>query len=144
MEDTRVSFKTAKLLKEVGFKEKCTHYYILDFMNFKSNGELKQHLTPIEDNLNILQLVEIGKGQPHLASAPTQSLAQKWIREIHNIHIELFFDVKGWFYVLKTISFKFNHRIKGDNLADQKSKTYEEALEEALKQVCLIIKKQKN
>jgi len=89
MQEQLIKFETAKKLKEKGFDWKSTHYYVLDVKPFKSTGIAQQHLTPIENNTNIVQYVKVGKNQAHIASAPTQSLAQKWLREVYDIHIEV-------------------------------------------------------
>ena len=59
MEDTRVTFETAKLAKKKGFEFRVVWEYIL---GFKNNYERDKYL-------------------------PTQSLLAKWLREKHNIHL---------------------------------------------------------
>lgn len=60
IEETIVSFSVTKLLKEVVFYCPCTHFYVLDFNNFKSTGIVRSHFTP-DHGENILQKVSISK-----------------------------------------------------------------------------------
>ena len=62
-----VSFEIAKLLKEKGFEQhKCQHSYT-------SKGEFKW-----SDDLD-----------PYECAAPTHQMAMKWLREMHNIDIDI-------------------------------------------------------
>ena len=63
-----VSFEVAKLLKEKGFNEKVSRWYVAN--------------SPQEG------VVTIGFGDKQLyINAPTQQMAMKWLREVHNLHI---------------------------------------------------------
>ena len=66
-----VSFETAKLLKEKGFNEMCQYCYADDGYRFSSRDTIN---TIVKDTF---------------ATAPTLQMAMKWLREAHNIHIEL-------------------------------------------------------
>ena len=67
MEEELISFETAKLAKEKGFNTQCWQYY--------DNGGLLVHsITKISNQMN-------------LTSVPTQSLLQKWLREVHNLEV---------------------------------------------------------
>jgi hypothetical protein len=82
-----VDFSTAKLLKEKGFDEPCSHYYINDFQNFKHDGKLYKTSLPNDwDNNNILQFVK-RTNQPHLCNTPTISESIMWLYEKHGIWI---------------------------------------------------------
>lgn len=74
IEETYVSFKTAKLLKEKGFNEKCLHYYDWDEEN---------------ENLRIRHnRVSCNEARfPSYYSMPTQQMVMCWLREVHNIVI---------------------------------------------------------
>lgn len=81
--NTHVTFTIAKLLKEKGFDEKCSHYYIDDFQNFKSDSVLhKCGLLDDNKNENILQFVK-RKNQPHICNAPTITQVIMWLSEQH-------------------------------------------------------------
>ena len=66
-----VSFETAKLLQEKGFNEPCLKQYY-------NNSELSNVSIEAKYNTIVNQV-----------SAPTLQMAMKWLRETHNIHIEL-------------------------------------------------------
>ena len=63
-----VSFETAKLLKEKGFDEYCPESY------FKMDKKLKKSGFSEWEKVNEIK-------------APTQSLAMKWLREVHKLVI---------------------------------------------------------
>lgn len=134
MEDKRISFKLAKLAKEKGFNLACDYAYTVGHANIQPNTAL----------LPLYGLCKLGGNQPHLASAPTQSLLQKWIREKHGIHIVIIPTIESfWTYKTVTvISEKDSGIIKGiSSVSDLPPyidvcgydfSTYETALEDAL------------
>ena len=78
-----VSFETAKLLKEKGFDWECFQYW------HEKDNELvhSQSMHPIQ---NISNPCFFGP------AAPTLQMAMKWLREIHNLAIELTWE-HTWF-----------------------------------------------
>lgn len=80
MEEELITYPTAVLAKEKGFNQlKQGVYYTKD----------KEHC-----------LVGWGfKDDFAIYSAPTQSLLQKWLREVHNIHITIYYHKSGKFSV---------------------------------------------
>ena len=71
MEDTLITFETAKLAKEKDFEFKIVWEYIL---GFKNNHERDKYL-------------------------PTQSLLAKWLREKHNIIVLVDYEgIDGYYY----------------------------------------------
>ena len=116
-----VSFETAKLLKEKGFNEEVRTFY-------NSNGKLEDCAFSLNHNL------DIGSG---FTSAPSQSLALKWLREIHNRHISIEHS-----YILNKYKIYIT-KYNPDNISDLNNtlyfsadydfSTYEEACEAALK-----------
>ena len=138
MREKLVSFKVAKLAKEKGLNEKSQYYYVFDFGSFQRTTTPLKFKTPLE-NENIYQSCKLAGSQPHLALAPTQSLLQKWLREIHVLHIDLRqnFQSKGkYFIIIYETSNKYHTKFKSDNYYN----TYEEALEEGLYQTLNLIK----
>lgn len=105
-----VSFETAKLLKEKGF-----------------DGEI--YITYDEE----------GCMQPSI----TLQMAMKWLREIHHLYINVGFgnDYKGEFLYMgdiydltkDAIHAKYEPIIEADDYLSDNPKTYEEAVEAALK-----------
>lgn len=118
MKDELVTFITAKLAKEKGFDIPTIEYWY-------SN---------LEDKWNYFEMTALNSERYNhnedgfkAISSPTQNLLQKWLREKHDIQIEITFD---------TISYGFKtwHL---DNLNDSytyefEMYTYEQALEQAL------------
>ena len=77
MKDELVTFKTAKLAKEKDFNELC-----FDAYNRLGNKYSDGWCEYIDDNAIIIRNSELKISS---YTAPTQSLLQKWLREIHNI-----------------------------------------------------------
>ena len=136
MEDEIVSFETAMLLKEKGFNEPCSYYYEnndlykLGYYHGDGTG-LVCNNSPINDRLLCEEMQ---------CTAPTQSLAQKWLRDTHNITFNAnpHSDNEEIIYVvtIKVISNKkhidFNVMMNTSNKAIM-FKTYEDAIEAGLK-----------
>ena len=78
IQEQYVSFKTGKLLKEKGFDEECYHTYhpVEDTMNV-----VRYHTMSTQKNSTLEDKSE--------CSAPTQSLAMRWLREVHNIVLSI-------------------------------------------------------
>ena len=77
---------------------------------------------------------------PHLVSAPTQSLLQKWVREQYNLHIVVnigFYDREDIGYYSNVIKFRKHHKSK---YRSEFFSTYEEALEVGLIEALKLIK----
>ena len=126
MEDTRVTFETAKLAKEKGFFQE-TNRLEIPYYNYK--GEFKGDVSDWrvrkyirgEDTLNV-----------EFVSAPTQSLLAKWLREKHNIHLIAYKNINidgyDWCYITT------------DGITNINSyKTYEEAYEIGLQEALKLI-----
>ena len=72
MTEQLITFDTAKLAKEKGF-------------DWQTNMVYKQELLYTRDN--IIKNSAFKNSKVYRATAPTQSLLQKWLREVHNIHV---------------------------------------------------------
>jgi len=82
-----VSFETAKLLKEKGFDESCYQKYDSDEeLSFNHVGYINSE-KPCED---------------FYALAPTLQMAMKWLREVHDIYIDISI------YVITKNTLKYN------------------------------------
>lgn len=134
MEEVLVSLETAKLLKEKGFNIPCRYCHckeiqgddwrIKDYIEEKKGTIYESESdTEINWNSDIYTFVTF-------YSAPTQSLAQKWLRDVHKLIINVVAkDDNIWTYILGPMGSFIN--------IDEDYKdypTYEEALEEGLKQ----------
>ena len=81
MEDEIVSFEIAMLLKEKGFNEPCSYYYedneLYKLCYYQGDGTgFVRNNSPINEKISCEEMQ---------CTAPTQSLAQKWLRETRNI-----------------------------------------------------------
>jgi len=121
MEDTLISFNTAILAKEKGFNIRCDNKY-------DSEG-------------NILTIT-YSSAYPELIKAPTQSLLQRWLREVHDIHVNPSHSyTKGGKDLGYSLSIESNsYKYLGKYLYDY---TYEEILEQGLFEALSIIKESK-
>ena len=130
MEDTRITFETAKLAKEKGFFQE-TNRLEIPYYNYK--GEFKGDVSDWRirkyirgENTSDIEFV----------SAPTQSLLVKWLREEHNIIVLVDYEgIDGYYY--KFYSYKEGN--KNYDASDKNYNTYEEALEIGLYQALLLI-----
>lgn len=130
MKEELVTLETAKLLKEKGFNEFCEFAYA-------------------DSDLHIIKMMMQNNGFEDLGlegySAPTQSIAQKWLREIKGVYVWVEPVIgKRW-----KVSFcDFNVPIEeSDWMEDKINKgngypvydTYEEALEAGIQEVLKLI-----
>lgn len=110
MEDTRVTFETAKIAKEKGFLKEWAD------LAYKKDDQKLYGDTGIYTDY----------------PAPTQSLLAKWLREKHNIHLIAYKNINidgyDWCYITT------------DGITNINSyKTYEEALEAGLQEALKLI-----
>ena len=122
IEESYVSFETAKMLKEAGFDVPCTSNY----MTSKSSW-------------NDLQRANFNASETTY-SRPTQALAARWLREVYNVAIYSFYDtdMEQWFYVVDAFTKNpvINVFQSGSEYDD-----YESAFEAGLREAIKLIKK---
>ena len=125
MEDTLITFETAKLAKEKGFPQEPNRRKV-PYYNYKGefNGDVTDFLRKY--------LREEDTSDVESVSAPTQSLLSKWLREEHNIHLisykNINIDGYDWCYITT------------DGITNINSyKTYEEAYEIGLQEALKLI-----
>jgi len=125
------SYEVAKLLKEKGFNEKCRGGYHYEF----------------DDNDNPIVMLEEWTAQPYnndfvdegfLCSAPTHQMAMKWLREVHNKHCDIGYDIDlKWFFQIidlkETVEYDYPEPKYYHAENETGFNTYEEAVEAALK-----------
>lgn len=118
IEESYVSFDTARMLKEAGFDIPCkTYYEIEDGEVVRKDGVSKHDYNGMEDAV---------------CSRPTQALAARWLREVHDTFVKMervgCFDGKEfrfyWSYSLIRVSTACLKSISGGRYD-----SYEEALE---------------
>jgi hypothetical protein len=92
-----VSFETAKLLKEKGFDGKCARVWVEE----KGNEPIRMGMSSFVEGEEVAdnETVEAATGyaneymfkNPCVAYlCPTLQMAMKWLREEHNLHIDVF------------------------------------------------------
>ena len=141
-----VSFETAKLLKEKGFKEWCRQCYGLDV---RHNGEPidvdEEYELKNTGRDNEIEYVDGGRmydygcgnfnpGSPY--AAPSLYVAMKWLREVHKIHIQIWIleDNGYWFDIEKILNAQYKHKsLYSTGLEDIYFNSYEEACEAGIK-----------
>lgn len=113
------SYEVAKLLKDKGFDGLC---YCQEVMNY--DGNFTTHHTEYPENWN--------QSEPWV-SIPTLGMAMKWIREMYNLCISIYYLFPYGYtidilYTDKDTPFKEFRKIRNNEYD-----TYEEAVEAALK-----------
>ena len=132
MEDTRITFETAKLAKEKGFTQEPNRRKV-PYYNYKGefNGDVTDFLRKY--------LREEDTSDVESVSAPTQSLLAKWLREEHNLHITINVGLphnRFIMYYSNVIKFGKHHKSK---FKSEFYKTYEEAYEIVLQEALKLI-----
>lgn len=124
MEEELITIETAKLAKDKGFKTNSNEWsFIRDGNMINTNSE-----GGITGNENTVKII-------------SQSLLQKWFRENHNIHIEVYWDFtapSNWYYAISEIGNLDMKEIC--SYPSSPFNTYEQALESALKMALKLIK----
>lgn len=118
MTEEFVTLETAKLLRKKGFNEYCRFV--------------------IGEDRVVSDIISSWNLPPNSFPAPTQSIAQKWLRETKNLHVEIsYMHGDYWTYDILTIP---EHDLVG--LSDRpllRYKSYEEALEAGLQEALKLI-----
>lgn len=120
MEETVITPETAELAKNCGFDIETDKGY------YKHGDE--------KDFVKLLLWVNIEDEKPEFGYAPTQSILQKWLREVHRIDVlvDVEYYLKGRRYICNIFSFKEDLILDGFN-------TYEESLELGLQEALKLI-----
>ena len=136
MQEELITLQTAILAKEKGFTENVINYYHIheglteSVLINEIDILLKNYKTPYEVRRN-WNTINTEFCYVENFSAPTQSLLQKWLREIHDIKIRL---VQRNIKYLVFIQLKLNEEIRFEG------NSYEEALEIGLQEGLKLIK----
>lgn len=141
MEDVIISYETAKLAKEKGFNIDSFYFYTKP--NSKVFG-IDEHGRnyPIVNKPKTLFVVgnAVALNVKNVYLAPTQSLLQKWLRDIHNIHIQIDRVFNCYqFDVLKYDKYEDRNEVMFNGIGVRDFTTYEEALEQALQEALKLI-----
>ena len=133
-----ISFETAILAKEKGFKNACdrfvnkdNEYIFMPDLLYPNNSEFSHNS---EEDPEVVEWKELMKT---LVLAPTQSLLQKWLREVHKISIKI-----DDYYTNSRVRFDYNVCELGSQEDNPVGifETYEGALEIGLQTALKLIK----
>ena len=134
MHESYVSLEIAKLLKKLGFKWGCRAAWDLTFPDEPYLNYDAVYQTDFNNDVN------------DILYAPTLSVAQRWLREVKKLYIEIrrmpkcdLFDRYFTSIAIMQEPFDTELRDKDDEIIYISGKTYEEALEAAIKKALEII-----
>lgn len=124
LEEDYCSFEVAKLLKEKGFDEHCIRHWDCDDHSLYGYNDI-----PISNS-------ELQANEYNGFSAPSQSMAMKWLREVHKLTFIISpqwaeGDMRNpcrWYWEIRGLD-DINIDVYNNPLCN----TYEEAVEAALK-----------
>lgn len=127
IEESYVSFDTARMLKEAGFEANLKTRYVeeeKDEWAFWESGTKRSDYNYFDDTI----------------ACPTQALAARWLREVYNVAIYSLYDddMEQWFYVVD--AFTKNPVINGFQSGSEYD-DYESAFEDGLREAIKLIKK---
>jgi len=130
MREEIISFETAKVAKEKGFG-----WFIGDNRDVYFWGELHKR-EDVDWNITHPDF------QDRFVPAPTQSLLQRWLREVHNIIVDVIYDENSedqFEYLLSIYKDKLDIINSEHELYEMFWDNYEEALEEGLQKALELI-----
>lgn len=143
MEEELITFETAKLAKEKGFNLKTHDYFSKD----KYRREFNHNVGFDDDYWGDNYVYDWNtNGEPfkpfnkECYSAPTQSLLQKWLREVHGIIVEITWQMCSTDYEYAIIDMNNPPKYEDDVERIIGFKAYEETLEEGLYKALKLIK----
>lgn len=115
-----VSFEIAKLLKEKGFD-------VYGDGSFGSEIKIWMEYSPFGKIKDVSSSRPSIKGYP----APTLQMAMKWLREVHNLFVDIYYD----YDFREGYKFSINKLTKGTILEtnNENYSTYEQACDKAIK-----------
>jgi len=129
MEEQLISFETAQLAKTKGFNWDCQNSY-------DKNGEIDNSVD-LNGELVFTQesFLSAEENGYSVYAAPTQSLLQKWLRDVHNIEINISQNINKhveYFYFPSLITLAPNKLSLLEAEIEGTYFKYEEALEKGL------------
>lgn len=130
MKEQLISYETAVMAKQKGFIiEQDNHYARLP------KGEWKFYENDISNHPKFYESAEV-------LEAPTQSLLQKWLREVHKKYVAVYPIIHHWQVDVRDcdMSKRVHSCPPQKELRDKYFDTYEEALEAGLKEALKLIK----
>jgi len=123
MEDQSTKLETAKLAKEKGFNWETRGFVNLSQDNHFDNDSLLENYNSKE----------------HTISIPTQSLLERWLREVHEIHVGVkpysCSRPENFEYEVSILGKRYGKWVRIDSYLD-----YEDAMERGLEEALKLIK----
>ena len=145
MKDERITLETAKLAKEKNFdipiNGEYTEYLVNQTDPSYPNGGgaftmTKGEVTFTKDFFkNNWEATDYTNENYAMYAAPTQALLARWLRETHEIHVEIYSNASGWGWILTKLNGTGIKEIEDDIFFA----SHELALEEGLRQALNII-----
>ena len=148
MKEQLINKDTAILAKEKGFDWNARFAYVKEKQEIKleelryfdgdgsgltNNNDIEDHYFGDypDDSTELPRVITPTKTIPikGVCAVPSQSLLQKWLRDVHNIHIEMCFS---WSTVNKYYFMIYPNTEQPYTYESSNYPTYEEALEQAL------------
>ena len=129
-------YETCVALKELGFRERCVAYYdTADNVGLLYNTQWTCDVIPCQ----YCDLLESrNSATEYEVDAPTLYDAQKWLRENHNLHVEVSYNPFLSWYVYRV----WEHQ---DEIAEGEAfPTYEDALSTAIYMATEFLKEKNN
>ena len=128
IEESYVSFDTAKMLKEAGFDVPTSTHY-------SNSGEVWKSSAPEDCN---------DDKSCNACSRPTQALAARWLREVHDTFVKVE-RVSGMFGTTLCVYWSYDIFTAStaclESISTEHFDCYEEALEAGLQEAIKMIKK---
>lgn len=121
MEDQKTTFETAKLAKEKGFNEATDTLYVISSGGFVKEQSYGKPYRTDDTTIN----------------RPTHSLLQRWLREVHEIEVNVLFKPDSREYKMLIFYWKRGEQI---TISTTGFKFYEEAFEYGLLEALKLIK----
>lgn len=140
MQDQLISFKTAIVAKEKGFDEYTLSGYITkEIVGKFIDSSYEEYRYGGEGSKEFIHINHVDRGfmplhEPYYKT-PTQSLLHKWLREKHNLFIEIFLTSEGNYTINSIVIIGESEYAVDFKLFDE----YEDALEEGLYEALLLI-----
>lgn len=135
-----VSFETARLLKEKGFPQEYNIYNSMVYNEEDYEDEYEVQRMVLETKLvkaGTLSSYPVGVPEPK-CYCPTQAMAMKWLREVHNIYIQIMLDSwalgdhSGYYIVIQKTDSDFEE-VSPVDIDEVFFQTYEEACEAGIR-----------
>lgn len=149
MKEELITFDTAKLAKEKGLKLGSRKSYVRYKKSYNYDGDPNHRESYKKGDVSLdydfymingeNKLGDLSNNVYDLYEAPTQSLLQKWLREVHGINVISDTDITlSWVYKIQSLHPKASYTGKYKSSAYVYS-TYEEALEKGLQEALKLI-----